>query len=238
MQTTHTNTLKRMLTLALMVITVTLFSGCFDLGKFEDVEDYYSSLGNVTLINQNVSDNAKEYSFKEYFYNEESVNNFGGKIVDQDEYIYLILPVEKGFNLVGFSLYLKSNVNEKVYFSLFISDFIPDKIRKYADPKTEEKQNENVTNNGEESSTTEEEIQYNDLPIENSIYQGGVDLIPSKWISFTAKVADRHSNNAKKCFVQKGEYIIVRFENNSGLGFDKGYSKVSFSLTNILIEAL
>lgn len=240
MLTIHTKIIvKRIFLFVLVISSMLLFSGCFDLGKFEDDEEYYNSFGDVRLISQQGATNAKDYSFKDYFYNEKSVNDFAGDIVNEDEYIYLILPVTNGFNLSEFSLYLKSENGGVVYFSLYISDFIPENIRKYIDPKSKEKRDDdNNVIYDSEGNPVMEDIVYGDLPGEDSIYQGSVNLAPSKWVSFTCKLTTKQSTEINKYHVTNGEYIIIRFENNSGLGKDKGYDKISFSLTNILIRAL
>lgn len=240
MQTIRTKIrLKTFLSIILVVVTILLFSGCYDLGSFKDTEQYYSTFGEVALINQEGADKVKTYSFKDYFYNEESVNDFAGNIVEQDEYIYLVLPVQKGFNLAEFSIFLKSEKGGAVYYSLYISDFIPANIRKYSDPKTKVKTDEkgDIIYDAEGNPLTEE-IVYGDLSLDSSIYQGNISLAPNQWDSFTAKLVTKNSSTINKYFVADGEYIIIRFDSNSGLGFDKGYEKLSFSLINILIRAL
>lgn len=238
MQTIHTKILFKKIFL-LVLVTITLFSGCYDLGGFTNTESYYNSFGDVRLICQKGSENAKDYSFKDYFYNEKSVNDFGGSIVDNDEYIYLILPARSNLNLLEFSLYLKSEESGVVYFSLYISDFIPENIRKYNDPKSKEKKDEdgNVIYDSE-GNPIMEEISYGDLLINDSIYQGSLNLISNKWNSFTAKLTTKNSTDINKYYVTNGEYIIVKFENNSGIGKEKGYNKISFSLTNLLIRVI
>lgn len=240
MQTIHTKIwAKRIFSLILVVFTMMLFSGCFDLGNFNDIEEYYNTFGDVRLISQTGADNAKDYSFKDYFYNEQSVNDFSGRIVDQDEYIYLILPVTNSFNLSEFSIFLKPETSGVVYFSLYISDFIPGNIRKYSDPKSQEKKDDdgNVIIDAD-GNPVMEDIEYGDLPASDSIYNGSVSLYAGSWDSFTAKLTTKHSTDINKYHISSGEYIIVRFENNSGLGKDQEYNQISFSLTNILIRAL
>lgn len=240
MQTIHTKIkVKRIFSLILVALSMLIFSGCYDLGKFEDDESYYSSFGDVRLINQEGATSAKDYSFKDYFYNEKSINDFAGDIVESSEYIYLVLPAKSDFFLSEFSVYLKSEQVGKLYFSLFITDSIPENIRRYNDPKTKEKKNDaGEVIYDSEGNPVLEDISYGDLSIEDSIYQGSVGLISGKWTSFTAKLMTKHSTDKIKYSVANGDYIIVRFENNSGLGFDEGYNKLSFSLTNLLIRAL
>lgn len=211
-------------------------SGCFyDLGIFKDTADYYSYFGDVKLINQK---SVNSYSFKDYFYNEQSVNDFAGSIVDKDQYIYLILPVVKEFNLAEFALYLNSQTNAVVYYSLYVVDFIPTNIRKYTDPKSKQKTDDqgNVVLD-KDGNPVMEDIEYDDLSENDSIYQGSATLVASKWKSFRAKLSTKQSAKEKTYHVNSGEYIIVKFENNSGLGADKGYEQISFSTTNLLIRA-
>lgn len=236
----HTNMwLKRIFALVLVTFTMLFFSGCCDLGDFQDIQAYYDSFGDVRLMNQDGDENAKDYSVKDYFYNSKSINDFAGDIVSKDKYIYFILPVQKGFNLAEFSMYLQSEENGTLYFSLFISDSIPENIRKYDDPKFKEKKDDDdKVIYDSEGNPVMEEIEYGDLLEEDSIYQGSIFLSSQKWNSFTAKLITKQSTEINKYHVKSGEYIIVRFENNSGLGKDKEYSSLSFSMTNLLIRAL
>lgn len=218
------------------MFTVFFMSGCYDLGIFKNDEEYYSSFGDVKLINQK---GMQTYSFKDYFYNEQSINNFAGDIVEKDEYIYLVLPVVKDFNLAEFSLYLQSDADSVMYYSLYIVDFIPTNIRKYTDPKsTEKKDDDGNAIIGEDGNPVMEDIEYGDLLADDSVYQSSVTLEKNKWRSFTAKLSTKQSQNSSKYHVQNGQYIIVKFENNSGIGFDKGYNSLVFSITNLLIRAI
>ena len=230
---------KLIVLLILLVSAMLLFSGCYDLGKFKDTEDYCNSFGDVRLINQGVTDNFKDYNFANYFYNEKSINDFAGDIVDADEYIYMVLPVRNNFKLGEFSIYLKPEKSGLVYYSIYISDSIPVNIRRYTDPKSKQKtDSDNNPIFDEEGNPVMEDIEYGDLSIDNCIYQGSVNLVSNKWDSFTAKLTTKTSTEINTNYVSDGEYIVVRFENNSGLGKDKGYEKIPFSLTNILIRAV
>lgn len=218
MLTIHTKIwTKRIFLLTLVVFTMLLFSGCYDLGKFGDTAQYYSSFGDVKLISQTGAENVKQYSFEDYFYNKESINHFGGDIVSQEEYIYLILPVKSSFNLAEFSMYLKSEKSGLVYFSIFVLDTEPTDIRKYSDPKERYDSDGNLISYGDPDST-------------NSLYSGSVSLSANSWESFTAKLNKYHITNDKN--------IVIKFENNSGLGKDNGYENIAFQLTNILIRAV
>lgn len=235
----HIKISARIFLLSLSAFAVLFFSGCYDLGKFENTEEYCNSFGDVRLINQAAADNFKDYSFADYFYNEKSINDFSGDIVGSDEYIYMILPVKSNFNLSEFSVYLKPEKSGAVYFSLYISDIIPVNIRKYSDPKSKIKtDSDNNPVLDDKGNPIMEDIAYGDLSAEDCIYQGRIDLIADKWDSFTAKLTTKKSTEINKYYVTNGEYIVVRFENNSGLGNDKGYEKTSFSLTNLLVRAV
>lgn len=238
MQITRTKPgFKRIFFLSLWVLAVLFFSGCYDLGMFADTEEYYNSFGNVGLIDQTAGGNVKDYSFADYFYNEKSVNDFAGDIVAQSEYIYMILPVKNNFDLAEFSVYLKPETSGTVYFSLYISAFIPVNIRRYDDPKSKIKTDDD--NNpvlDDSGNPIMEDIAYGDLPIDDCIYRGSVNLLAGEWDSFTAKLTANTEVNRRR--VTSGEYIVVKFENNGGFGKDSGYEKTSFSLTNLLIRAV
>lgn len=237
MQTTHIKMrLKKTFPLVIVVLFTLLFSGCFDLGKFEDIQTYYASFGEVRLINQTRVDN---YSFKDYFYNENSVNSFSGNIVGSDEYVYLVLPAQSDFVLSEFSLFLKSEKSSEIHFSLYISDFIPGKIRGYFDPEKEvEKDSDgNVVYDGN-GNPKMKAIDYDDLSQSGAMYQGSIRLIANAWDSFTAKLTNKQSANKDAYQVTSGQNIVVKFENNSGFGKDEGYDNVSFCMTNLLIRAI
>lgn len=233
-------------------------SGCFDLGEFEDEEEYYNSFGNVGLIAQ--SKTKRDYSLENYFYNEESVNDFAGSIVDADEYIYFVLPIETNMKIDSFSLYLYSETADTLAYSLFLTDRIPSAIFAYDDLPFETEKDEygNVKHDGngnpifvqkkdadgnplfrEDGSPVYVEIAYDDPPAENAAGTGSVSLKAGQWVSFTVETWSVSKTQKEDAIVAAaGEYLLLRFENNGGGGRIAGRSKVSFRTTNLLIRAV
>lgn len=230
----------------LIPIIMICFSGCYDLAKFNELEDYYKNFGDVCLLNQKTTNS---YSFEDYFYNKDSVNSFSGDIVEEDDYIYFVLPVKLDFNMAEFSMYMKSSNSGIMHYSIFITNSIPKKIRKYTDPKEKQKVDDKGTGIMDENGDpVMEQIEYDDLLDDSKIYSGVLNLAANKWDSFTMVVSKSDilkngsdvvkKGNEYAINVTEGKYIIVKFENNSGVGFDKGYEKQSISITNILIRSI
>lgn len=244
-------------TLALALST-TFLGGCFDLGDFEDEEDYYDSFGNVGLISQDGAQT--DYSLEDYFYNKESVNDFAGDIVSADEYIYFVLPMKKDVRLDSVALYVYAEKEERISYSFFIVQEVPDNIRSYGeyayeqakdengDPKFDEEGNpvyeQEKDENGnpvfnEDGSPVFKELLYDDPPAEEAVCEGSCFASEKKWSSFTAdKWKTSETETSKEIVVSAGEYILIRFENNSGYGRDAGYEKISFRTTNLLVRVV
>lgn len=253
----HIKNLRFFGALAVLVALTFTLSGCFDLGDFEDEEDYYSCFGVVGLIAQDES--KTDYSLKDYFYNKESVNDFGGSIVSPSAYIYLVLPLHKDMEIDSFSLYLCAESEAKIRYSLFLSDSVPSDICRYdeflyeieeddeGNPRYDEQGNPvfvqekddkgNLVYN-EDGSPKYVEIAYDDPPASEAVASGEVDAKAEKWCSFTASQWTTENGTAKTLPVRSGEYILVRFENNGGGGKKVGEEKVSFKTTNLMVRAL
>lgn len=243
--------------LAVLVALTFALSGCFDLGDFEDEEDYYACFGDVGLIAQDEKKN--DYSLKDYFFNKESVNDFGGNIVLPSAYIYLVLPLNKDMEIDSFSLYLCAESEAKIRYSLFLCDSVPSNICRYdeflyqieedeeGNPRydgqgnpvfVQEKDGDGNLVYNEDGSPKYVEIVYDDPPASEAVSSGEVDVKEGGWCSFTASQWTTAGGSAKTLSVVSGEYMLVRFENNSGLGKKDGEEKVSFKTTNLMVRAL
>ena len=237
MQATQCNSKKITICFGFLLLFVAMFTaGCFDLGKFDTLESYYNAFSDVELISQ--SKTPKSYSFEDYFYNEQSFNYFGGDLVDEDEYIYFVLPVKEDFELVEFAMNIKSSKAGNIHYSIYITNTTLSNIRAYSDPKQKQKLDEHnnpvVDENGD---PVFEDIIYDDLSKDDSKYSGTASVKQDKWGSFMVKLTDKQ--NAKSGIkVESGQYIVVKFENNSGTGFDEGYEKQPLIMTNVLVRAI
>lgn len=235
----HIKTALRSAAFALSALAVSVISGCafYDLGDFENEEEYYASFGDVGLIAQNGTRNY--YSVEKYFYNEKSVNDFEGDIVGSDEYIYFILPFARSVFLESFTIFVRSDSDAKVEYSMFVSDSIPTKIRNFSAPLYEqEKDEEGNLKYDEEGNPVYKELEYDDPPVESAVCTGSLSLKAEKWSSFTAEKWSEGGSVLKSIAVQSGLYLLIRFENNSGVGKDNGLEKISFSVTNMLVRVV
>ncbi len=252
-------TTRRFAALALATAAVFASSGCgfYDLGEFEDEEDYYSSFGNVGLIAQNGTQN--DYSLKKYFYNEHSVNDFSGDIVEADEYVYFVLPVEKTMELDSVALYVYAEERATVRYSVFLTDTVPTNLRNYdaplyvqeedeeGNPKFDEEgnpvyeQEEDADGNpkfDEEGNPVYEKIPYDDPAAETAAATGSFTAKANQWDSFTVeKWKSDAGKTADTVEAEAGTYVLIRFENNSGYGKDAELQRIPFRATNLLVRA-
>lgn len=196
-----------------ILILILCLSGCFNLGDFEDEESYYETFKEVSLINKDKT--TKSYSTKDHFYTEEGINDYECDIPEQ-EYIYAVIKVEKDILLDDLSLSFYSLNAGNLYISVFVSDVIPSNIRGYDDKDEDE---------------DGDKIDYDDP--QSAISTCVVPLEAGEWRS--TMIVDYYKNNYLS--ITEGQYLLIRFENNSWNGFQNGYSKMAFKLTNLLICA-
>ena len=196
-----------------ILILLLCLSGCFNLGDFEDDENYFETFEEVTLIS--LDKTSKSYSTKEHFYTEEGINDYRCEI-PQKEYIYAVIEVGNDILLDDLSLSFYSENSGNLYISVFVTDVVPSKIRGYDDKEEDEEGNK---------------VEYDD-PV-TAITTCVVPLEAGEWRS--TMIVDLYKNNYLN--VTEGQYILIRFENNSWNGNQNGYSKMKFMLTNLLICA-
>ena len=84
-----------------------------------------------------------------------------------------------------------------------------------------------LDNQGGSIDNTQNDVQ-NDTPPSGELSDN-----PSEWTK--AQIVDYYKNNYLS--INEGQYLLIRFENNSWIGNQKGYSKMEFMLTNLLICA-
>jgi hypothetical protein len=183
------------------------------LGDFEDEQDYFDTFKEVELISFEKA--IKGYSTEDYFYTEEGINDYECDI-PAGKYIYAAIKVEKDILLDDLSLSFYSDYTDNLYISVFVVDNIPSSIKGYNDKDTDDYGNE---------------IKYDD-PI-TAIKTLVVPLEGGKWRS--TMIVDCSKNNYLS--ITEGQYLLLRFENNSWNGKQNGYSMMDFTLTNLLICA-
>lgn len=128
---------------ALIVICITAIlaialCSCDDLGAFGDSEEYYASFDDIVLID-GISRETQEYSVEEYFYNDESREDFlqgeNGvyKGVTHGKYVYMAIPFESNIDMDTLALYIQSTDNVELFINVFVTDSIPKNWRAISD---------------------------------------------------------------------------------------------------------
>lgn len=197
-------------TLATLVLLS--LSGCYELGEFESDEQYFKYFPSVELIDKDKS--RESYSVEDYFYTEEGINEYQSD-VPYKEYLYLFVKVDNDFRLNELNLSFCSEQDCALEVSIYILDSIPSNIRGYDDPLYDEEGNV---------------IEYDD-PME-ALDTKIIYLDANKWTS--SYLIDKSRN--EYIAIDKGQYIVLRFENNSFVGKEKGLPLATFTTTNLLIR--
>jgi hypothetical protein len=203
---------KILLQITLLTFVLLVLCGCFELGDFESDETYFEYFPSVVLIDKNES--RLTYSVEDYFYTEEGINDYVSNIAYK-EYLYLAVEVKKDLLLNEFNLSFCSEQDCKLEVSIFILDTLPSNIRGYDEPLYDDENNK---------------IEYDDPvePLDSKV----IYLETNKWTS--SYLIDLSKNESIE--IKEGQYIILRFENNSFKGKEEGLSLVTFTTTNLLIR--
>ena len=212
------NNLKKIL-LAFSLIFVFIFVGCADLGDFEDLQDYYNSFGEITLSVSNDDDST--FSVED-FYNEKSQEDYT-TTVEMKEYVYFSVKVLKSMEMDTFSMFFLSETNEKLNMSIYIVDSIPENFREYDDPLKDSEGNE---------------IEYGEPDESNLIANISLSVKSTYWESFSAEEFLVNGETKKTINIEKGKFILIRFNNNSYIGKENNMNKVSMKMTNMMIRSL
>lgn len=239
--------------------------GCEDLGAYEDVNEYYSSFGNVTLIKGDKSDS--DYSISDYFYNEGSREDF---LEDKDgaysgvpisDYVYMAIPVETGMQMDTLALYMYSDLTQTIQMSMFIVDKLPENPKCLDDIVLDENGDPVLDENGNLVGKTEQETDDEGNPIEEVVFDDpdpatriadfGIRLNGGKWDSFLVDKFSVGGKSNSSVWVDEGQYILIQFRNNSGIRIYDGdtqsiideiigvpLERAEFTMTNLLVRAL
>ena len=219
--------------------------GCEDLGEYGDVEEYYSSFGDVILID-GTSKEEKSYSVEKYFYNKESKENFleGAdgiyRGVGHDDYVYVAIPFNSNIEMDSISMYLQSQSDVTVYINVYLTRQIPSNFKGLEDV-------------GKEYETTTEtiKIEYDDPDPASRIGEVTVHLKAGKWTSFTLNAFSLYGTNRNSVLINQGQYILLQIRNNSGVRvFDEEtklyvdaqtglvLQRAEITMTNLMVRAL
>lgn len=248
--------------LCITAILAIALCGCDDLGAYEDVEEYYASLGEDIILIDGTSRAVKEYSVKDYFYNEDAREDFlegddgAYKGVEHSDYVYMGIYFEKTIDVDTLALYLQSESDTTVYLNFYVADKIPEKWKSFADLEAENSGTEDSEGSGTEgtegeSGTETEEPTYDDPDSETRIGEVAVNLKAGKWNSFVLDSFTTGARTEKSIKINEGQYILIQIRNNSGVrifDLDKQafvdpqlgieLPKAEITMTNLMIRAL
>ena len=247
---------KASVALCMAAILVIAACGCEDLGAYENTEEYYSSFGDVVLID-GTAKNKKEYSVEKYFYNKESREDFlrgedgAYKGVEHSDYVYLAIPFESNIDMDTLALFIQSQNDVTVYISAFVSDKIPTNFKAIADNQMNGDSSGNSLGEQTGDGTQNTEPVYDDPDPEARIGEVTVHLKNGKWNSFVLDTFNINGQTQKSIQIKDGQYILLQIRNNSGVRVfnEKKQTyvdqltglelpKAEITMTNLLIRAL
>ena len=247
---------KASVALCMAAIFVIAACGCEDLGAYENTEEYYSSFGDIVLID-GTTKNKKEYSVEKYFYNKESREDFlrgedgAYKGVEHSDYVYLAIPFESNIDMDTLALFIQSKNNVTVYISVFVSDKIPTNFKAIAELSTHSDSSGNSLGEQTGDETQNTETVYDDPDPETRIGEVTVHLKNGKWNSFVLDTFNINGQTQKSIQIKDGQYILLQIRNNSGVRvFNEEKQtyvdqltglelpKAEITMTNLLIRAL
>lgn len=247
---------KAFVALCMAAIILIAACGCEDLGAYENTEEYYSSFGDIILID-GTTKNKTEYSVETYFYNKESREDFlkgedgAYKGVEYAEYVYVAIPFESSIDMDTLALFIQSKADVTVYISVFISDKIPTNWKAVADNVINQDGSNIVLAEGAENESQNTEKVYDDPDSETRIGEVSVHLKNGKWNSFVLDVFKIGGKTQNSIQINDGQYILLQIRNNSGVrvfneekqayvdaitGIELPSAEIT--MTNLLIRAL
>ena len=247
---------KAFVAICMAAIILIAACGCEDLGAYENTEEYYSSFGDIVLID-GTTKNRTEYSVETYFYNKESREDFlrgedgAYKGVEYAEYVYMAIPFESSIDMDTLALFIQSKADVTVYISVFISDKIPTNWKAVADNVINQDGSNDVLAEGAENESQNTEKVYDDPDSETRIGEVSVHLKNGKWNSFVLDVFKIGGKTQNSIQINDGQYILLQIRNNSGVrvfneekqAYVDGLTgielpKAEITMTNLLIRAL
>ena len=246
--------LKKFITVSVAALWAVTLMGCFDLGEFEDEEDYYAAFDDVQLVYQDPESVEKDvesddYSVKDYFYNKNTGEDFTygdpkddepdeGKDIPQLPYVYMAIPVNRDLNVESMALYFNTTINCSFEVYFYVVDSLPDggdftNIRLLGEPEYQPKlDDDDKPMTDEFGNPILERIPYSDPSDSSLVGKATAQFIGGQWDSIMMEKWDK-GNVAE---IKESQYLLLRFVNNSGLNAT-GVS-VSFRVTNLLIRAV
>lgn len=220
--------------LGLILLPSLLLCSCsFDLGTFEKddgYESYYNALGPVKGLYDNGegAEASKTYDVRDSLFNKYTINDLKWEKdeykVEEKQYVYLTINFQEELKVQSVALYFKSEDAVKVDISSFYF------LSEEAAPKKIKFLNSPSTDHGEP-------IVYDDPPTVDSIASTRISLTSNKWKDFTLSGFHQGAYEDNYLHTNKGGYLYIRIENNSGLN-KPTMTPFSFTFLNLLIRAV
>jgi hypothetical protein len=236
---------KSSLVLCIAAILVIALCGCEDLGAYDDVEEYYGCFGDVVFIDAATGE-VEEYSVEDYFYNEESRDDFlkgedgAYQGVEHSEYVYVAIPFESNINMDSLALYIQSLDDVTVYINVFLTDVIPSAWRGIGDnviPDENSGDTSDDASGGENSNETpgsegggegsdetaddesgeKTEETYDDPDPNSRIGEIVVHIRNGEWSSFVLDFFNVNGTAQNSIQIEEGQYLLLQIRNNSGV---------------------
>ena len=239
----------------LMAASSVAMSGCDDLGAYENTEEYYGAFGDIVMIG--AASGVEEYSVEEYFYNENSREDFltgdegAYEGVPYGDYVYVAIPFERNIDVDSLALYIRSQHDATVYINVFVTDKIPSKWRPLEGGSVSNIDQAGGTDQGSGNSPGDTEEEYDDPAPETRIGELVVQLKEEKWGSFVLDAFMVNGLTQKSIQIEEGQIVLLQIRNNSGIRiFDpekqafvdpqtgRELSSADITMTNLLIRAL
>ena len=247
--------LKKLIPLIVAVVMAVTFTGCFDLGDFENEEDYYEAFGDVKLVYQDheslIKDiNTSDYSVEDYFYNANTGNDFTygnpdddipdeGKDIPQLAYLYMAIPMDKSLNIDSFALFFNSTVTGGLKIEFYLVDDLPggggfDNVKIFGDPEYREV----LDGDGKplldkDGKPILEPVLYDDPSADDMIAKANVYLDAGVWNSVLLEEFDGDD----VVTVNESQYLLLKFVNNGGYKAEEDLV-MPFRTTNLLVRAV
>jgi len=202
-----------------------LLTGCNTLGDWRDDNHYYQVLPTIEMMNQE-----KEYdsfSMKNCLYNAYTVEHMDYLLFEMDPeyYLYMVIQPTENFKLANLACYIRAKDSCIIYLYAWITSQKPEeKICSYRDDVYRD-------------DAKTEYYEYYDPKIDQAEAHTSVECEAEKWTSFCLNFNEQgQGSSVPGRLVRTDEYIVLRFENNSGYGREKGLDLVEFQLINLMVR--
>ena len=224
---------KRLLGSFLLLSSLSLCGCGVDLGVFENEDGYqslYESFGEV----ESLYDGGKHtYKIEDSLFNNETVDEFKCE-VDEEQYLYIILPFEKQLQIESIVLFFYSEETVNFDISTFYfqgEDLAPKKIKYLSSPETEPEYDDDDNYIGEKP------IIYDDPGKEESMTYSTMSLIREEWDSIVFGEFKQAGYSDGLLHTGEDALLYIRIENNSGFNKDT-MSPVSLKFLNLMIRGV